>query len=154
MSMLSELLPPANVLINVEVGSVKKLFELMGIFFENRFGVPKDVVYPALFERERLGSTLIADGCEWAIPHAVIASISEILCGLVRLKDPVIFDRRGRYASFFLFVLTPPTCSDKTSSIYKEWSMLSNRKDVIKTAQIIDDPSALYQYLFHFCCYD
>ncbi|WP_092485032.1 PTS sugar transporter subunit IIA [Candidatus Ichthyocystis hellenicum] len=150
MSILSELLPPANVLVDIEVNSVKKLFELMGVFFENRYGLSKDVVYQALFARERLGSTLLAKSSEWAMPHAVITSISEVLCGLVLLKNSILFDQRGWKASVFLFVLIPPSWRDRVSCVYNEWCLLAEQDDVVETVKGMDNPSALYQYLFHF----
>ena len=69
MSLLSKLLPVANVILDLDVTSKKRVFEHVGLLFENALGVGRGQVFDALFARERLGSTGLGHGI--AIPHSV-----------------------------------------------------------------------------------
>src|SRR3990172_8337331 len=90
MSLVAKLLPPSNVLPDLAASSKKRLFEQVGLLFENRHGVAKAVVYDSLFDRERLGSTGLGQGV--AIPHGRIKGLKEALAAFVRLAQPVPFD--------------------------------------------------------------
>lgn len=57
MSLVAKLLPPANVLLDLQVSSKKRLFEQVGLTFENHHGIGRSLVFDSLFARERLGST-------------------------------------------------------------------------------------------------
>ena len=87
MSLVSTLLPAANVLLDLHVSSKKRLFEQVGLLFENHHGLARSVVYDSLFARERLGSTGLGQGI--AIPHGRIKGLKEALGAFVRLAQPV-----------------------------------------------------------------
>ena len=69
MSLVAKLLPSANVLLDLQVSSKKRLFEQVGLLFENNHGIGRSLVFDSLFARERLGSTGLGQGV--AIPHGV-----------------------------------------------------------------------------------
>ena len=104
MSLIAKLLPPSNVLPDLAASSKKRLFEQVGLLFENRHGVAKAVVYDSLFDRERLGSTGLGQGV--AIPHGRIKGLKEALadtpvvlihgprqCGKTTLACEVVLQR-------------------------------------------------------------
>ena len=67
MNRLSRLLSPTNVVLDLSVTSKKRLFEQVGLLFENNHGIERSKVFDSLFARERLGSTGLGEGV--AIPH-------------------------------------------------------------------------------------
>jgi nitrogen PTS system EIIA component len=64
MNRLAAILPPSQVLVQVEVTSKKRAFEEAGLLFESIHGLNRAMVAESLFARERLGST---DGCRVSI---------------------------------------------------------------------------------------
>ena len=57
MNLISPLLPEANVLLDVDVSSKKRVFEQAGLLFENNHQIARSLVFDSLFAREKLGST-------------------------------------------------------------------------------------------------
>ena len=90
MSLLSKLLPVANVILDLDVTSKKRVFEHVGLLFENALGVGRGHVFDALFARERLGSTGLGHGI--AIPHGRIKGLREAAAAFVRTKAPIPFE--------------------------------------------------------------
>ena len=106
MNQIARLLPPANVLIDLEASSKKRLFESAALMFENNQGVAQSKVYEALFAREKLGSTGLGQGI--AIPHGRIKGLKEAIGGFLRLKNPVQFDAADGKPVLMAFVLLVP----------------------------------------------
>ena len=90
MNLISKLLPPSNIVLDLEVSSKKRMFEQAGLIFENNQGVARSLVFDSLFARERLGSTGLGQGV--AIPHGRIKGLREAVAAFVRLGTPVPFD--------------------------------------------------------------
>ena len=53
MNRLSRLLAPTNVVIDLSDTSKKRLFEQVGLLFENNQGIERSKVFDSLFARER-----------------------------------------------------------------------------------------------------
>src|SRR5947199_10244858 len=90
MNLIAKLLPPSNILLDLDVTSKKRLFEQAGLLFENNDGIARSLVFDSLFARERLGSTGLGQGV--AIPHGRIKGLKEALGALIRLAQPVPFN--------------------------------------------------------------
>src|ERR1017187_2024594 len=75
MNLISKLLPPSNIVLDLEASSKKRVFEQAGLIFENNQGVARSMVFDSLFARERLGSTGLGQG--GAIPHGRIKGLRE-----------------------------------------------------------------------------
>ena len=73
MNQIASLLPLDNVVANLDASSKKRVFEQVGILFENHQSVARSTVYDALFAREKLGSTGLGQGI--AIPHGRIKGL-------------------------------------------------------------------------------
>lgn len=52
MNHISQLLPPSNVIIDLDVASKKRVFEQAGLLFENTFQIARNQVFDSLFARE------------------------------------------------------------------------------------------------------
>lgn len=106
MNLISKLLPPANVVIDLEASSKKRVFEQAGLMFENNQGIARSLVFDSLFAREKLGSTGLGQGI--AIPHGRIKGLREAIGGFIRLSQPVQFDAPDSKPVNLLFVLLVP----------------------------------------------
>ncbi|MDH5219854.1 MAG: PTS IIA-like nitrogen regulatory protein PtsN [Betaproteobacteria bacterium] len=144
MSLVAKLLPPANVLLDLQVSSKKRLFEQVGLLFENNHGIGRSLVFDSLFARERLGSTGLGQGV--AIPHGRIKGLKDALGAFVRLAQPVPFDAPDAKPVNLLFVLlVPEQATEKHLQILSELAqMFSDRalRDALATAA---DAEALHQ---------
>src|ERR1700733_13968991 len=90
MNLVSRLLPLNHVLLGLEVGSKKRLFEQIGLLFENTRQIPRSRVFDSFFDREKLGSTGLGYGV--AIPHGRIKTLKEPVCAFVRTAAPIAFE--------------------------------------------------------------
>jgi nitrogen PTS system EIIA component len=90
MTLVSKLLSPADVVLDLQVSSKKRLFEQVGLLFENQHALARSLVFDSLFARERLGSTGLGQGV--AIPHGRIKGLKEALGAFIRLDQAVPFD--------------------------------------------------------------
>ena len=57
MNLISQLLPPSNIIVDLDVASKKRVFEQAGLLFENTQQIARNQVFDSLFAREKLGST-------------------------------------------------------------------------------------------------
>jgi len=127
MSLVAQLLPPANVLLDLAVSSKKRLFEQIGLLFENNHGLARNVVFDSLFARERLGSTGL--GQEVAIPHGRIKGLKEALGAFVRLEQPVPFDAPdGQPVRLVFVLLVPEQATEKHLQILSELAQMFSDK--------------------------
>jgi PTS system nitrogen regulatory IIA component len=106
MNQIAKLLPPENVVVDLDASSKKRVFEQAGLLFENNQGIGRSQVYDALFAREKLGSTGLGMGI--AIPHGRIKGLKEAKGAFLRLATPVQFDAPDGKPVGLLFVLLVP----------------------------------------------
>jgi len=90
MNLVSRLLPLNHVLLGLDVSSKKRLFEQIGLLFENSRQIPRARVFDSLFDREKLGSTGLGFGV--AIPHGRIKTLKEPACAFVRTAAAIPFE--------------------------------------------------------------
>ncbi len=128
MNLIAKLLPPSNILLDLEVTSKKRLFEQAGLLFENNQGIARSLVFDSLFARERLGSTGLGQGV--AIPHGRIKGLKEPVGAFVRLATPVAFDAPdGKAVSLVFVLLVPEHATELHLQILSEVAqMLSDRE--------------------------
>jgi PTS system nitrogen regulatory IIA component len=113
MTLVSRLLPESRVLLDLDVASKKRVFEQVGLLFENDLGVGAKVVYESLFARERLGSTGLGHGM--ALPHGRIKGLREAVAAFVRTRQPIPFEAPDGNPVGLIFVLLVP---DKATDIH------------------------------------
>ena len=128
MNQIAKLLPLANVLLDLDVGSKKRVFERAGLLFENNYNIGRSLVFDSLFAREKLGSTGL--GQRVAIPHGRIKGIKEALGALVRMREPIPFDAPDAQPVGLIFVLlVPERATDLHLQILSELAqMFSDQK--------------------------
>src|ERR1700741_1187865 len=127
MNLISRLLPPSNVLLDLQASSKKRAFEQAGLLFENNHGIARATVFDSLFARERLGSTGLGQGV--AIPHGRIKGLKEAVAAFVRLAEPVPFDAPdGRPVRLLFFLLVPEQATQQHLDILSERAQMLSDK--------------------------
>ena len=106
MSQIRQLLPIENIVLDLEASSKKRVFEHVGLVFENNQGIARSAVFDSLFSREKLGSTGLGRGI--AIPHGRIKGLKEACGAFIRLTTPIPFDSPDGEPVSLLFVLLVP----------------------------------------------
>ncbi|EGY52881.1 PTS IIA-like nitrogen regulatory protein PtsN [Neisseria shayeganii] len=106
MSLIETILPLSHIVLDLEVGSKKRLFEQVGLLLENEAGLGRAEVFDCLFAREKLGTTALGHGV--AIPHGRDAAVQQITGAFVRLKEPLAFDAPDGKPVSLVFVLLVP----------------------------------------------
>jgi len=143
MNRLAAILPPAQVLVQVEVTSKKRAFEEAGLLFEELHGLSRALVADSLFARERLGSTGLGHGV--AIPHGRIKGLKSPMAAVFQLAHPIGFDAPDEQpVGLLIFLLVPEASTQKHLEILSEIAELlsdTTLREKIKTTQ---DASALH----------
>ena len=134
MNRLSQILPPAQVMVSVEATSKKRAFEEAGLLFENQHGMNRALITDSLFARERLGSTGLGHGV--AIPHGRIKGLKAPMAAVFLLASPIGFDAPDEQAVVLLiFLLVPEAATQKHLEILSEIAELlsdSGLRDQLK----------------------
>ncbi len=119
MNRLASLLPPEQVLAQVDVTSKKRAFEEAGLLFENLHGLSRALITDSLFSRERLGSTGLGHGV--AIPHGRIKGLKSPMAAVFQLLAPIGFDAPDDLpVTLLIFLLVPEAATQKHLEILSE----------------------------------
>ena len=128
MNRLAAILPPGNVLVNVDATSKKRVFEHAGLLVENQHSIARATVTDNLFARERLGSTGLGHGV--AIPHGRIKGLKNPLAAALRVQQPIPFDAPDdEPVGLLIVLLVPEAATQRHLEILSEIAeMLSDRE--------------------------
>ncbi len=139
MNLVSRLLPVNHVLLDLDVGSKKRLFEQIGLVFENSRQIPRARVFDSLFDREKLGSTALGYGV--AIPHGRIKTLKEPACAFVRTLTPIAFEARdGQTVNLVFAMLVPEHATEAHLELLSELAQMfsdASLRDALATTQDI-----------------
>ena len=146
MSLTAKLLPASNVVSDLAASSKKRLFEQVGLLFENHHGISRGVVFDSLFTRERLGSTGLGQGV--AIPHGRIKGIKDALGAFVRLAQPVPFDAPdGKPVRLVFALLVPEHATEKHLEILSELAQMFSDRELREAMALAPDAASLHQII-------
>jgi PTS system nitrogen regulatory IIA component len=146
MTLVSKILSPSHVTLDLQASSKKRLFEQAGLLFENLDGIAKNVVFDSLFAREKLGSTGL--GQSVAIPHGRIKGLKEALGAFVRLAQPVPFDAPdGNPVTLVFVLLVPEKATEKHLQILSELAQMFSDKALREAMSLAPDAAALHQLI-------
>ena len=127
MSLVAKLLPLPNVLADLDVSSKKRVFEQVGLLFENNHQIARSQVFDSLFAREKLGSTGLGQGV--AIPHGRIKGLKEAVGALVRMRQAIPFDAPdGQPVALIFVLLVPDRATDVHLQILSELAQMFSDK--------------------------
>jgi PTS system nitrogen regulatory IIA component len=139
MNRIAPLLPLAHVLAEVDVSSKKRVFEQVGLLFENSLHIARSTVFDSLFAREKLGSTGLGQGI--AIPHGRVKGLKDVAAAFVRLKQPIPFDAPdGQNVALIFVLLVPERATDLHLQILSELAQMFSDRGLRE--QLLAAPSA------------
>ncbi len=128
MNLITQLLPESNIIVDLDVTSKKRVFEQVGLLFENTLHIARSQVFDSLFAREKLGSTGLGQGI--AIPHGRIKGLREAAAALVRMKEAIPFDAPdGQPVSIACVLLVPEKATDQHLMILSELAQMFSNKN-------------------------
>lgn len=144
MSLVSKLLAPSSVVLDMQASSKKRLFEQVGLLFENQNGIARNAVFDSLFARERLGSTGLGEGV--AIPHGRIKGLREPVGAFVRLATPVAFDAPDAKPVQLVFVLlVPEQATEQHLQLLSELAEMFSSREFRTELAASTDSNAVHQ---------
>ena len=146
MSLVAKLLPASHVVLGLQISSKKRLFEQVGLLFENQDGIARSLVFDSLFARERLGSTGLGQGV--AIPHGRIKGLKDALGAFFRLGQPIPFDAPdGNPVSLVFVLLVPEKATEKHLQILSELAQMFCDKTLREAMGRAPDAAALHELI-------
>lgn len=144
MNLISTILPLENVILDAESTSKKRVFERVGILFENTRQIARSQVFDSLFAREKLGSTGLGQGV--AIPHGRIKNLRDAVAAFVKTDVPIPFDAPdGQPVSLIFVLLVPERATDLHLQLLGELAQMFSDKTFREQLQASDDPAAIHQ---------
>lgn len=146
MNLLSRILPPHNVVLDILATSKKRAFEQAALLFENHHGIARTATFQSLIARERLGSTAL--GHEVAVPHGRIKDLKDPIGAFMRLSEPIRFDiSDGRTANLLFFLLVPEHATQIHLDLLAEIAQLMSNATLRHQLQTEADPKTIHQLL-------
>jgi PTS system nitrogen regulatory IIA component len=144
MSLISKILTPDCILLDSESSSKKRVFERVGLLFENTQQIARSQVFDSLFAREKLGSTGLGQGV--AIPHGRVKGLRDAVAAFVKMQNPIPFDAPDGLPVNFIFVLlVPERATDIHLQLLGELAQMFSDKSFREKLQGADEPAAIYQ---------
>ena len=144
MNLISQILLPENVLLDAESISKKRVFERVGILFENTRQVARSQVFDSLFAREKLGSTGLGHGV--AIPHGRIKGLRDTIAAFIKTQTPIPFDAPdGQPVNLIFVLLVPERATDLHLQLLGELAQMFSDKTFREQLQNSDGPAGIHQ---------
>jgi PTS system nitrogen regulatory IIA component len=143
MNQIAELLPAANVLLDVDAPSKARLFDALGALFEANANLARKLVVDSLLAREKLGSTGLGQGV--AIPHGRIKGLAVAQGAFARLKSPIAFDAPdGKPVAQVFVLLVPEHATEKHLQLLSELAQMFSDKAFRERLAAATDAAALH----------
>lgn len=144
MNLISKILAPDNILLDAESTSKKRVFERVGLLFENQMQIARSQVFDSLFSREKLGSTGLGQGV--AIPHGRIPKLREATAAFVRTTHPIPFDAPdGQPVSLIFVLLVPELATDLHLQLLGELAQMFSDADFREKLLACEESAGIYQ---------
>ncbi|MGA7750370.1 MAG: PTS sugar transporter subunit IIA [Gallionella sp.] len=147
MNLISKILLPDNILLDTESTSKKRVFERVGLLFENNQQIARSQVFDSLFAREKLGSTGLGQGV--AIPHGRIAKLRDAAAAFVKTAHPIPFDAPDGLPVNLIFVLlVPERATDLHLQILGELAQMFSDTQFRNRLFDCKDTAGIYQLFY------
>lgn len=144
MNQITQLLATENIVLDLDASSKKRVFEKVGLLFENNQGIARSAVFDSLFAREKLGSTGLGQGI--AIPHGRIKGLKEASGAFLRLAAPVPFDSPdGKPVSLLFVLLVPEQATEQHLQILSELAERFSDRSAREALTTTDSVDTVYQ---------
>lgn len=144
MNLISKILAPDNVSLDAESTSKKRVFERVGLLFENNRQISRSQVFDSLFAREKLGSTGLGQGV--AIPHGRIAKLRDATAAFVKTANPIPFDAPdGEPVNLIFVLLVPERATDLHLQILGELAQMFSDVQFRNRLIACEDSASIHQ---------
>jgi len=144
MSLISKILTSECIFLDSESTSKKRVFERVGILFENTQNIARSQVFDSLFAREKLGSTGLGQGV--AIPHGRVKGLRDAVAAFVKMQTPIPFDAPDGLPVNFIFVLlVPERATDLHLQILGELAQMFSEPSFREKLEATNDAGAIHQ---------
>jgi nitrogen PTS system EIIA component len=146
MNLISKSLSVSRVALDMDITSKKRLFEQIGLMFENENRISRASVFDALFAREKLGSTGLGFGI--AIPHGRIKQLRDTVAVFVRAKEGIPFDSPDEQPVRLVYaMLVPEHATEQHLNMLSELSQMFSDADLRESLLEATDPAVVHQLL-------
>lgn len=146
MNLISKSLSVSRISLDMDITSKKRLFEQIGLMFENENRVARASVFDALFAREKLGSTGLGVGV--AIPHGRIKQLRDTVAVFVRAKEGIPFEAPDDVPVRLVFaMLVPEHATEQHLNMLSELSQMFSDPELRDALMVERDPVVVYQLL-------
>lgn len=143
-NLISKLLLQENILLDNDSTSKKRVFERVGLLFENSHQIARSQVFDSLFAREKLGSTGLGQGV--AIPHGRVKNLREGIAAFVKTQHPIPFDSPdGQPVNLIFVLLVPERATDMHLQLLAELAQMFSDRTFREQLMNTSDPDAIYQ---------
>ncbi|MBI3715934.1 MAG: PTS sugar transporter subunit IIA [Betaproteobacteria bacterium] len=146
MNVLAKHLSISHVALDLDITSKKRLFEQIGLIFENEDKVARAQVFDALFAREKLGSTGLGFGV--AIPHGRIKNLRDTLAVFIRAKAGIPFEAPDGNAVRLVFaMLVPEHATEQHLNLLSELAQMFSDAELRLALEQESDPAIVHRLL-------
>lgn len=146
MNQIASLLALPHIMLDVEIGNKRQLFELLGQRYSQELGVAPTLILDSLLAREKLGSTGLGQGV--AVPHGRIKGLKTAAGILVRLDPAIDFDAPDRRPVNLVFVLfVPLNATDLHLQILGELAQLFSDKTLRQALSASNDSADTFELI-------
>ncbi len=143
MNLISKILVSNNILFDTESTSKKRVFENVGLLFENKMQLGRSQVFDSLFAREKLGSTGLGQGV--AIPHGRIPKLREATAAFVKTTHPIPFDSPdGQPVNLIFVLLVPELATDLHLQILGELAQMFSDPEFRRKLNACPDTASIH----------
>ena len=143
---ISDLITPGSIFSKLPATSKKQALQELAKRASDISELNERVIFDALIERERLGTTGVGNGI--AIPHGKLAGLDRLYGLFARLDKPIEFESIDEQPVDLIFLLLAPECAgaDHLKALARVSRLLRDRSTCEKLRGS-EDPNALYALL-------
>ncbi len=143
MNLISKILQPEAILLDTDSTSKKRIFERVGLMFEEQQQIPRSLVFDSLFAREKLGSTALGYGV--AIPHGRVKTLKDAVAAFVKTGHTIPFDAPdGQPVSLIFVLLVPERANDEHLQLLGTLAQMFSTPSFRQSLQDSEQPEAIY----------
>ena len=132
---------------NVEAASKKRVLEQLGLrLAETVPALTQDMVFDALVERERLGSTGLGKGI--ALPHARMSQVAKAVAAFIKLPQGVDFDAvDGEPVDLAFAMLVPKEATQEHLQLLAQLAKMFSDSEFCSALRAADSSPDLLQLI-------
>ncbi|MEO6423213.1 MAG: PTS sugar transporter subunit IIA [Candidatus Nitrotoga sp.] len=144
MNLIIKVLPLESVMLDADSTSKKRVFERVGVLFENTHKIARSQTFDSLFAREKLGSTGLGHGV--AIPHGRIKGLRDAIAAFVKTQALIPFDAPdGQPVNLIFVLLVPERATDLHLQLLGELAQMFSDKTFREQIQKSNDVVEIHQ---------